>query len=150
VNATVVVLLWVLGMAGLLADITAGSLILGVISGVGLVASIVAAGIVWGPLEAVGLGVGTATIGAGMFKVATSRLTLGERTAEGPSAILPDDRASLVGQRGVAATLLRPAGYATIGGRRIDVVTQGDVIDAGAPIEVLSIDGPRVVVRRGS
>jgi membrane-bound serine protease (ClpP class) len=52
------------------------------------------------------------------------------------------------GARGTAVSPLRPAGIADIGGERIDVVSEGDYIDAGEPIEVLRVDGNRVVVRQ--
>ena len=51
-------------------------------------------------------------------------------------------------KHGTAATPLRPAGIAAIDGERIDVVSQGEYLDAGTPIEVVSVDGNRVVVRR--
>jgi len=50
-------------------------------------------------------------------------------------------------KHGTAATPLRPAGIASIGGERIDVVSQGEYLEAGTPIEVISVDGNRVVVR---
>ena len=56
--------------------------------------------------------------------------------------------ASLKDAEGVADTQLRPAGFATIGGRRVDVVTRGDEIPAGTPVRVVEIEGNRVVVAR--
>jgi membrane-bound serine protease (ClpP class) len=55
---------------------------------------------------------------------------------------------SLVGRHGVAETALRPAGKASIGGRRVDVVTDGGFIDAGERVVVAEVNGPRVVVRK--
>ena len=52
-----------------------------------------------------------------------------------------------VGGRGVAQTVLRPAGKALIEGQRMDVVTEGDMIDEGVEIEVVRVEGNRVVVR---
>jgi membrane-bound ClpP family serine protease len=49
---------------------------------------------------------------------------------------------------GSALTLLRPAGTAEINGERVDVVSQGDYIAQGALIEVIAVEGTRVVVRR--
>ena len=43
---------------------------------------------------------------------------------------------------------LRPGGIARIDGERIDVVSRGDYISAGEPIEVISDEGYRRVVRR--
>lgn len=54
----------------------------------------------------------------------------------------------LVGREGVAESLLRPAGVALIDGRRVDVVTEGTMVDAGSRIKVIAIEGNRVVVRR--
>lgn len=53
---------------------------------------------------------------------------------------------ALVGRTGTAATVLRPAGTAEIGGERVDVVTEGEFVEAGAALRVLYVDGRRVVV----
>ena len=49
---------------------------------------------------------------------------------------------------GVAASPLRPAGIATIDGRRVDVVSNGPLIEPGVAVVVDKVDGNRVVVRR--
>ena len=54
----------------------------------------------------------------------------------------------LAGARGVALTDLRPGGYATIDGRRVDVVTGGEYISAGDPVELVADHGYRRIVRR--
>lgn len=59
-----------------------------------------------------------------------------------------DDEANMVGQRGTALTDLRPGGIASIQGRRVDVVTEGDYIMAGELIEVVLDERYRRVVRR--
>lgn len=59
-----------------------------------------------------------------------------------------EERPSLRGATGVALSDLRPGGIARIGGERIDVVTQGDYISAGTPIEVIADERYRRVVRR--
>ena len=55
--------------------------------------------------------------------------------------------AALVGQRGTAVTMLRPAGSIEIGGRRIDALSEAEVIDAGAMVEVLRVSGMKVFVK---
>jgi membrane-bound ClpP family serine protease len=55
---------------------------------------------------------------------------------------------TLVGQEGVVESLLRPSGTAHIDGRRVDVVTRGEPIEAGARVVVLEVEGNRVVVKR--
>jgi membrane-bound serine protease (ClpP class) len=54
----------------------------------------------------------------------------------------------LLGRHGRAATPLHPAGIAEIDGQRVDVVSDGELVDSGEPVEVIRVDGNRVVVRR--
>lgn len=58
------------------------------------------------------------------------------------------EASGLTGRIGIASSTLRPAGIATIAGRRVDVVSEGDYIQAGEAIEVVLEAGSRVVVRR--
>ena len=52
----------------------------------------------------------------------------------------------LEGKTGVATSYLRPAGIAEIDGRRLSVVTEGIMVDAGSEIRVIEVEGNRVVV----
>ncbi|MFQ3671801.1 MAG: NfeD family protein, partial [Verrucomicrobiia bacterium] len=54
----------------------------------------------------------------------------------------------LTGATGKAVTMLRPSGTAMIGGRRVDVTTEGGMIEQGADIKVAKVDGARIIVRR--
>ncbi|HET6881777.1 MAG TPA: NfeD family protein [Pirellulales bacterium] len=53
----------------------------------------------------------------------------------------------LLGHRGVAFTPLVPGGKARIGEELVDVLTDGEFIDRGLPVEVVEVRGNRVVVR---
>lgn len=53
----------------------------------------------------------------------------------------------LEGRRGRAVTPLRPAGTAEIDGRRVDVITAGEFVAAGAEVVVWDVRGSRVEVR---
>ncbi len=52
-----------------------------------------------------------------------------------------------VGEDGVAVTALRPSGVVRLGDRKIDVVTRGGFVEAGAPVRVVEVSGNRVIVR---
>jgi membrane-bound serine protease (ClpP class) len=52
-----------------------------------------------------------------------------------------------LGKQGTALSDLHPSGIARFDGERVDVVSDGTFIDAGQPLEVVRIDGNRVVVR---
>jgi membrane-bound serine protease (ClpP class) len=55
---------------------------------------------------------------------------------------------NVVGQEGVADTDLHPAGWVTIGNKRIFVVSEGIFIENGEKIRIIKVDGNRVVVRK--
>ena len=52
-----------------------------------------------------------------------------------------------VHQRGLAVSPLRPAGKARFGNTYADVVTDGAFIEKGKTIEILRMEGNRVIVR---
>lgn len=60
------------------------------------------------------------------------------------------ERPELLEQTGTALTPLRPAGTAVIEGKRVDVVTEGQMIERGAPVRVVAVEGLRVVVRENN
>jgi membrane-bound serine protease (ClpP class) len=60
----------------------------------------------------------------------------------------PDSDQRWLGKKGRASSALRPAGIAEIEGERVDVVSDGELIDAGQLIEVTRVDGNRIVVRQ--
>ncbi len=66
-----------------------------------------------------------------------------DATASGTSEALT----ALLGAVGTSATVLRPAGMARFGEAYIDVVSEGNYIPAGARVQVIEIEGNRVVVK---
>jgi membrane-bound serine protease (ClpP class) len=62
-------------------------------------------------------------------------------------ASAPESDRQWLGTQGTAVSPLRPAGIADIDGKRVDVVSQGEWIDAGTPITVIRVDGNRIVVQ---
>ncbi|MFM1871623.1 MAG: hypothetical protein RL398_1045, partial [Planctomycetota bacterium] len=64
----------------------------------------------------------------------------GPETA-GHAAAAESNLAELLHAEGTTVTALRPAGLARIGGRRIDVVTRGEMLDPDVPIRVLDVSG---------
>jgi membrane-bound serine protease (ClpP class) len=69
-------------------------------------------------------------------------------TSKGAVGDIGTERPELVGQSGVAHTALRPSGVAVIGGQRVDVVTEGALIERGANVRVIAVEGARVVVQQ--
>ena len=53
----------------------------------------------------------------------------------------------LVGRQGTTTTQLTPGGKARIGDMLVNVIADGEVIDRGAKIEVVKVQGNRVIVK---
>jgi membrane-bound serine protease (ClpP class) len=146
-SIVIVIALLTVGMVLLVAEVA-------VIPGFG-VAGVAAAGLIiggvafawnqFGPTWGVGslLISGAATLGVLLWV---------PRTRAGKALVLADSLkntvsdVALVGQEGTAATPLRPAGVVQIGGKRVDVVTDGVFVEAGRAVRVVSVEGARVVV----
>jgi membrane-bound ClpP family serine protease len=112
-----------------------------------------------GTLTTFGLGLIVATVAA--FVVArylphipyANRLVLappGEKeggTEDATASPSNENLVALLGAVGTAATMMRPAGMARFGEEYVDVVSEGSYIPAGARVQVIEIEGNRVVVK---
>ena len=77
-----------------------------------------------------------------------NRLALAASTSAADGYTAADDTSARVGQSGVALTPLHPSGAARIGGERLDVVTAGEFLEAGTPVQVVEAHGNRLVVAK--
>lgn len=59
----------------------------------------------------------------------------------------PDQAQALIGAIGVAATTLRPAGKVRFGDDYLDVIAEGDYVNPGSRVQVIEIEGNRIVVK---
>lgn len=78
------------------------------------------------------------------------RLVLGDRQLPGTGyTVQPADAVtSTVGQQGVAASMLRPAGRGRFGDKTLQVVSLSEFIEEGTPIVIVQAEGNRYVVDR--
>jgi len=53
----------------------------------------------------------------------------------------------LVGKEGTAMTVLRPSGSAKIEERKYSVVTGGEYLDVGNRVQVIKVEGSRIIVK---
>lgn len=54
----------------------------------------------------------------------------------------------LIGQEGVAQSILRPTGVALVQGKRLDVVAESGMIERGSPVRVVAVEENRIIVRK--
>jgi membrane-bound serine protease (ClpP class) len=69
-----------------------------------------------------------------------------EKQTAHSAAVSNDVLAALVDKQGITATMLRPSGTVEIDGRRLSVVTRGEMIAAGKAVRVIEVEGNRIVV----
>ena len=68
--------------------------------------------------------------------------------SKGAIGNLGNERPDLIGQKGFALTDLRPSGAVRLeSGAKIDVVSEGNMIDQDTPVSVIDVEGLRVVGR---
>ena len=138
------------GIAGILG-------ILSLLGGLGL--SLIGSGANWdsilSALGQVSLSILIAIVAALFLLRYFPRLPFGQRLllkakllAKEGYASAPERDLQWLGKRGTAATDLHPSGIAHLNGARVDVVSEGDFIDAGQSVEVVRVDGNRIVVRQ--
>lgn len=82
----------------------------------------------------------------GIFK----KLILRDRTMSGEGYVSYEDRSELVGKEGITVTPLRPAGTALVDNKRLDVVSEGNFIEANQKIVIIYVEGVRIVVRENN
>lgn len=149
----ILVILVVLGLAFVFVEFFIPGGIVGIIGGLFILAAIITGYIAEGPMVGTLLLVASMVMGAILVPL---WMKLFPNTPIGKSMTLSDslpkgngdDRPVLgLGTRGVTVTPLRPSGTARFGAERIDVVSEGRMVETGVPVEVYKVDGSRIVVR---
>lgn len=83
-------------------------------------------------------------------RLSKSKFVLQDTVMDAEQEEAQQDMQVLVGHRGRTATVLRPAGIADFDGVRLNVVTEGEYIEKDRNVEIIRIEGTRIVVREQS
>lgn len=150
-----VIVLALLGLFGILWElhVLPGHTIPGVLGGIALVAAVLLSfGIAYFTVAIETLAAAVA-LTAVVFALSTRILPenawmkrLALSYVQGPEYVSSRDFGDLRGRTGIAASYLRPAGIASIDGRRISVLTEGEYISQGTAIRVTRVEGARIFV----
>lgn len=148
--ATVVILL-LAGAALLLSEIVLPGMVAGTVGVLCLIAGVFVSFNRYGPqlgtlvlaIVTIGLLAGFAVWVKYFPDSRAARWFISKRTLKDPQVVSGD----LLHRTGTALSNLRPSGMANIGGRRVDVVTEGGMVERGTPVRVVAVEGMRVVVR---
>jgi membrane-bound serine protease (ClpP class) len=141
------------GIILLIAEIYLPGAIAGIFGGISLFAAVLYGFGSFGPATGMFIAVGIAVMTCVM---AILWLKYFPRTSMGRKITLEQDMSDasaanpewqrLIGKEGEATSELRPAGFATFDKKRVDVVTQGEMIAKGERVRVIDVKGNRVIV----
>jgi membrane-bound serine protease (ClpP class) len=150
-----IVVLIIVGFLMLAAEVFVPGMVLGLLGGLCLGGAIAVAFVYY---DAVTASLVFAAVCVLTFTGFVAWLAMFPRTAIGRRIMLQKslvkgvgERAApseLMGAQGRSLTPLRPAGTASIGGKRVDVVAESDFIGRDEPIVVVREEGLRIVVRK--
>lgn len=147
-STTVIVLLYAAGIAMLLLEVTIPGGVVGAIGGLMVVVSIYMAFDGHPPALGYGLiGIAVVVIPIGVALLLRFTMLLDSQRPEDGYVAGDDSLRELIGMSGTAMTKLRPSGSALIAGRKVDVVTQGQMVDKDGAVVVTKVEGQRVEVR---
>ena len=144
-----IIFLYVIGMALAIAEVFLPGAVMGLIGLVCVLASIYLAfqqesvALGW---SLVGITIAAIPVLVILWVKVLNRVFAMKQTQEGYTSAQVDLK-TLVGQEGVALTQLRPSGMARFADEKVDVVSEGEVIERGSRVRVIEVESNRVVVR---
>lgn len=149
------ILLFVIGFALLIAEIFLPGGIVGIVGGGLVIAGLLGAGanvthmaysiLVAMFVAAVGMVITMKFFGKKLHML--NKLVLHDATTTEEGYVSNINRIELIGRRGVTETPLRPAGVMEMEKERLDVVSEGRFIEKGRQVEIIKVEGSRIVVR---
>ena len=150
-SALIIAVVLVIGLILLFTEVAVvpGFGVAGALGLMALAAGAIAAWTELGPLWG-GVTAGASLVSAGVILLWLPRTRVARRVVLEHSqaeALSQEDRSDLIGRRGITVTPLRPVGRVRFGAEEVDVMTEGEYVDSNQEVEVMSAEGPRVVVR---
>jgi membrane-bound serine protease (ClpP class) len=133
------------GIAGIVGVILEVVAIINVNSKLGSTAALIATFLV---LLLIGVAVFLSYRSAMKGRLSKSPLVLKDEESAAPAASPMSELEKWVGQDGIVATPLRPAGFIEIGNVRLSAATSGAFLEKGTAVRVQGVEGDHLVVLR--
>ena len=126
----------------------------------GIILEVVAVALTWmnhGPVAALGMTLIVLSIlaiaismslrSAANGKLSRSKLVLNDTESNEAGYRSTEDLEVFLGKEGVTTTVLRPTGMAEFDGVRLNVVSEGEFIQSGTRVQIVRVEGSRILVR---
>lgn len=150
-----VLIMFVIGLILLIAEFFVPGGIVGIIGGAFIIMSIIFAGAsVTHMLLSIIIAMAIAVVGMvvlmkffGKKLQVFNKLVLKDATSSEEGYVSNENRVELISKVGKTLTPLRPAGVVEVDGERLDVVSEGNFVDAQKEVRIVKVEGSRIVVR---
>ena len=126
----------------------------------GIILEVVAVALTWmnhGPVAALGMtliilsilaiAISMSLRSAANGKLSRSKLVLNDTESNEAGYRSTEDLDVFLGKEGVTTTVLRPTGMAEFDGVRLNVVSEGEFIQSGTQVQIVRVEGSRILVR---
>ena len=126
----------------------------------GIILEVVAVVLTWmnhGPVAALGMtliilsilaiAISMSLRSAANGKLSRSKLVLNDTESNEEGYRSTEDLEVFLGKEGVTTTVLRPTGMAEFDGVRLNVVSEGEFIQSGTQVQIVRVEGSRILVR---
>ena len=126
----------------------------------GIILEVVAVALTWmnhGPMAALGMTLIVLSIlaiaismslrSAANGTLSRSKLVLNDTESNEAGYRSTEDLDVFLGKEGVTTTVLRPTGMAEFDGVRLNVVSEGEFIQSGTRVQIVRVEGSRILVR---
>ena len=126
----------------------------------GIILEVVAVVLTWmnhGPVAALGMtliilsilaiAISMSLRSAANGKLSRSKLVLNDTESNEAGYRSTEDLDVFLGKEGVTTTVLRPTGMAEFDGVRLNVASEGEFIQSGTRVQIVRVEGSRILVR---
>ncbi|HOX36759.1 MAG TPA: NfeD family protein [Candidatus Brocadiia bacterium] len=149
-NPSVIVIIFVMGMIAMMVEMLIPGLILGTCGLIAVIGAIVLAyrseiAPEWLGHVLLGVSVLSIPLFFAIWRTLAPKI-MGHNDSEADFKPSSKDKVSMLGMEGVTLSILVPGGIADFDGNRVDVVTQGEMIEKGIRVRVIDVSGNRVMV----
>lgn len=80
-------------------------------------------------------------------KLSRSPIVLNDSITKNATTANNEDMQSFIGKEGICLNTLRPSGNADFDGIKLDVLSEGEFIKAGAKVRIIRIEGLKILVK---
>lgn len=98
-------------------------------------------------LSIVAVAISVSLHSAAKGKLSQSKLVLKETESNEAGYRSTEDMEIFLGREGVTTTVLRPTGMAEFDGVRLNVVSEGEFVPSGEKVQIVRVEGSRILVR---